>query len=69
MHVYLTFLITYAMAWKHYLEVDCEQAFRFVNASILEYLRLIFHFLYRDRFNPSVRTFDDVFEGFMGVYK
>ena len=57
------------MAWKHYLEVDCEQTFKFVNASILEYLRLIFHFLYRDRSNPSFKPFDDVFDGIMGMYE
>ena len=57
------------MAWKHYLEVDCEQTFKFVNASILEYLRLIFHFLYRDRSNPSLKPFDDVFDGIMGMYE
>ena len=57
------------MAWKHYLEVDCKQTFGFVNASIMEYLRLIFHFLYRDRSNPSIEPFEDTFRGFMAMYK
>jgi len=57
------------MAWKHYLEVDCGQTFGFVNASIMEYLRLIFHFLYRNRGNPSLAAFEDIFVGFLELYE
>ena len=56
------------MAWKHYLEVDCEQTFQFLNTSIMEYLRLLFHFVYRDRSNADNAQYEDIFDGFMQHY-
>jgi len=53
---------------KHYLEVDCEQTFQFLNTSIMEYLRLLFHFVYRDRTNADNAQYDDIFDGFMANY-
>jgi len=51
-----------------YREMNCEETFKFFKASVLEYVRLIFHFLYRDVTNPNLAHFDTVFYGFMKFY-
>jgi len=56
------------MAWKHYLEVACEQTSEFLNMLIMEYLRLFFHFVYRNRTNAANEQYEEIFEGFMTDY-
>jgi len=56
------------MPQRHYYEVASEQTAQFVSDSLLEYLRLIFHFLYRDKRSVETKSFDGIFEGFMNWY-
>jgi len=66
--MYITFQIAFTMPQLHYLEVNCEQTFEFFNTSVLEYVRLMFYFLYHDTTNPHLAHFDNVFYGFMEYY-